>query len=164
MFHILTFSAQFFNSKKKQIKIVLESLYLKCWTKTLVFSTKNIGGRENFLERPITIEFYKNPGILIIFAPISNNIIEREFYQKKITGLLLIFSFFSFFFGIIFIFIIFDESFSIISQKVIDQKMMISSLLVFYFSILLVWLLIHMLLMGVGKVTMKVSFQNKPRC
>ena len=154
MFHILTFSAQFLNSKKEQFKIVLESLYLKCWTKTLVFSIKNIGGRENFLERPITIEFYKNPGILIIFAPISNNIIERECYQKKINGLLLIFSFF---------FIIFDESFSIISQKVIDQKMMISSLLVFYFSILLVWLLIHMLLMGVGKVTMKVSFQNKPR-
>lgn len=97
MFHILTFSAQFLNSKKEQFKIVLESLYLKCWTKTLVFSIKNIGGRENFLERPITIEFYKNPGILIIFAPISNNIIEREFYQKKITGLLLIFSFFSFF-------------------------------------------------------------------
>ena len=133
--HILCTVLEF---KERTIQDCSWILVFKVLDKNPCIQYQKYRWKRKFLERPITIEFYKNPGIFIIFAPVSSNIIEREFYQKKITGLLLIFSFFSFFFGIVFILIIFDESFSIISQKVIDQKMMISSLLVFYFSILLV--------------------------
>ena len=92
--HIL---CTFLEFKERTIQDCSWILVFKVLDKNPCIQYQKYRWKRKFLERPITIEFYKNPGIFIIFAPVSSNIIERELSEKDHWFVIDIFLFFFFF-------------------------------------------------------------------